>query len=138
MKRPAIKQACYAGRFIAGLLHGGFAYLPVMKQLFLLTTLLACYSLHATGNDSTRYYLLPDSVKAISFIADINITSVTGKKTLAGISATDIKLFFQSGKKGKELVFEFPSSAAVAATGMDIQKSKGQLKWKYDWKQNEI
>ena len=89
------------------------------------------------NNDSTVYYDLPDSVKAISIIADINIRSADAKKEVyAGIKTADVSLAFETDKKEKEVEFSFPSSAAVIATGINVDKEGDGLEWEYDWKFN--
>ena len=48
-----------------------------------------------------------------------------------------VKLSFESDKKEREIVFEFPSGADIMATGIGIKEEKGELSWKYNWSENE-
>jgi len=43
----------------------------------------------------------------------------------------------ESDKKEKEVVFEFPSSAAVMANGLAVKVETGELSWNYKWTENE-
>ena len=77
-------------------------------------TLLAFTFLNSFANskDSLIYYQLPDSVKAVSFLAEVSVGTITTKKEVfAGIKTDVVKLSLESDKKDKEIVFEFPSSA---------------------------
>jgi len=92
----------------------------------------------ASGKDSTINYNLPDSVKAVSFLAEISIGTITTKKEVfAGIKTDVVKLSLESDKKEKEIVFEFPSSATVMANGLAVKVEKGELSWNYNWMENE-
>ncbi len=110
-------------------------------RYFLLTIPAVLISLlvQATGKDSTVHYNLPDSVKAISFLATINVQGITAKKeAFAGIKTDLVKLALETDRNKKEVVFEFPSNATVKATGLTIKSDeKGELKWEYDWATNE-
>jgi FKBP-type peptidyl-prolyl cis-trans isomerase FkpA len=110
-----------------------------MKHLLLCT--LACLMLavtHAANKDSTISYTIPDSVKAISFLADINIQTVTGKKeTYAGIRTDLVTLAFEADKESKEIIFTFPKSAKVMVSGQGVDSEKGELEWDYNWNTNE-
>lgn len=93
---------------------------------------------YAAGKDSTIHYPLPDSVKAISFIADVNIRSATIKKLVAaGIRTEMVSLSLEGKKNKKNVVFDFPKSALVVARGLDMQLEKGELEWSYNWNTNE-
>ena len=100
--------------------------------------ILLSFTVYAGNKDSTVHYPLPDSVKAVSFLADIKIQSITGKKEVfAGIKTDMVQLVLEADKKQKEISFEFPKSATILATGIDVKKEKGELEWKYDWAVNE-
>ncbi len=90
---------------------------------------------NANTSDTTLHYNLPDTVKAIQFMAEMNIQSITGKKEVfAGIKTDVVSLSVEADRKGKEVVFEFPGSALVMATGLNVDTSeKGELEWDYDW-----
>lgn len=93
----------------------------------------------ADNKDSTFYYSLPDSVKAIRFMAEIKITAVNSKKEMfAGIQTDVVKLSLESDKKERAVVFEFPTSAPVMASGLHTDASeKGEIEWNYNWNIND-
>jgi FKBP-type peptidyl-prolyl cis-trans isomerase FkpA len=92
----------------------------------------------ANGKDSLIYYPLPDSVKAVSFLADISVSSLSTKKEVfAGIKTDVVKLSFESDKKEREIVFEFPSTATIMVSGIGVKTEKGELSLKYNWLENE-
>lgn len=91
----------------------------------------------ANNKDSLIYYPLPDSVKAVSFLAEISVGTITTKKEVfAGIKTDVVKLSLESDKKAREIVFEFPSAATVMANGLGVKNEKGELSWKYKWTEN--
>ena len=92
----------------------------------------------ANSKDSLIYYQLPDSVKTVSFLAEVSVGTITTKKEVfAGIKTDVVKLSLESDKKDKEIVFEFPSSASVVANGLGVKAEKGELSWNYNWMENE-
>jgi FKBP-type peptidyl-prolyl cis-trans isomerase len=92
----------------------------------------------ANNKDSVLYYSVPDSVKAVSFLADISIGTITTKKEVfAGIKTDVVKLSLESEKKQREIVFEFPSAATVMANGLGVKAEKGELSWKHAWEENK-
>ena len=92
----------------------------------------------ANSKDSLIYYQLPDSVKAVSFLAEVSVgTIATKKEVFAGIKTDVVKLSLESDKKEREIVFEFPSSAIVIANGLAVKAEKGVLSWNYNWMENE-
>ncbi len=108
-----------------------------MRYPLLIAFLIISNQLFAVSKDSILYYSLPDSVKAVSLIADINISSVNTKKEVyAGIKTFDVSLALEVDGKEKEVIFYFPSTASVIATGINVDKEKNKLEWEYDWKFN--
>ena len=103
--------------------------------------LLLCISTitNATVKDSTIVYPLPDSVKAVQFMAEINVTAInSNREAFAGIKTDMVKLSLESDKKGKEIVFEFPAYAKVMVAGLDTDASeKGEIGFNYNWSINE-
>jgi FKBP-type peptidyl-prolyl cis-trans isomerase len=89
----------------------------------------------ANSKDSLINYPLPDTVKAVSFLAVGTIT--TKKEVFAGIRTDVVKLSLETDKKEREIVFEFPSGATVMANGIGVKTEKGELSWKYNWIENE-
>ena len=118
--------------------------LMILKQLFMkqlisgITILFFAISSFANGKDSTIIYNLPDSVKAVSFLAEVSVGTITTKKEVfAGIKTDVVKLSLESDKKEREIVFEFPSSATVMANGLGVKVEKGEISWDYNWTENE-
>ena len=100
--------------------------------------LLAFFTSTAYDKDSVVYYPLPDSVKVVSFLAEVSVGTITTKKEVfAGIKTDVVKLSLESDKKVKEVVFEFPSSATVMANGLGVKVEKGEISWNYNWMENE-
>ncbi len=108
---------------------------------YLLPSLLFLISLSAKAidKDSTLYYPLPDSVKAVQFMAEIHVQAVnTKKEVFAGIKTDVVKLSLEADKKEREIVFEFPESARVMATGLQVDThEKGEISFHYNWALNE-
>lgn len=94
------------------------------------------FQARASANDSTIYYVLPDTVKAVSFIVELNPGSHSLKKEVhAGIRASGLSLVLEAEKKEKEVSFRFPENAKVIATGIGVEKDDDELEWEYDWKE---
>jgi len=110
-----------------------------MKRISTFVLLLLFFSnSFANNKDSLVYYSLPDSMKAVSFLVDISVGTISTKKEVfAGIKTDVVKLSLESDKKEREIVFEFPSSATVMANGLAVKVEKGELSWNYNWKENE-
>ncbi|HMK27942.1 MAG TPA: FKBP-type peptidyl-prolyl cis-trans isomerase [Chitinophagaceae bacterium] len=105
--------------------------LPVLSFLLII-------SAKATDKDSTVNYNLPDSVKAVQFMAEINVQSVTGNKEVAaGIRTDAVKLSLETDKKGREIAFEFPVSASIMANGLNTRIEKDEISLDYNWSFNE-
>jgi hypothetical protein len=89
----------------------------------------------AAGKDSVTLYALPDSVKAGAFISEVRVTAVTGKKEVrAGIQTSTVGLYLEAEKNEREVVFSFPSSARVIATGIGVEAERDEIEWEYQWK----
>ena len=110
-----------------------------MKPLLIASLFCISVSAKATGKDSTIIYNLPDSIKAVQVMAEINVQAITGKKEMfAGIKTDAVKLSLESDKNEKQIVFEFPKSAKVMATGLNVDADeKGEIEFKYNWSVNE-
>ena len=116
----------------------------ILKQLFMkqlisgVTGLFFAISSFANGKDSTIIYNLPDSVKAVSFLAEVSVGTITTKKEVfAGIKTDVVKLSLESDKKQREIVFEFPSAATTMVNGHGVKAERGELSWSYNWTENE-
>ncbi len=109
------------------------------KFIIILLTFIIAIPVLANDKDSTIYYSLPDSVKAVSFFATVQVKSVDNRKEIfAGIKTDLVKLSLEADKKVREVVFEFPENATVMATGREVAADeKGELEWNYSWSLNE-
>src|SRR5688500_3669723 len=94
---------------------------------------------HAGDRDSTVYYFLSDSIRAISFLADVKLQSFDPKKGIAtGIRTNMVSLMLESKKYKKQIVFGFPKSAKIMSYGSGIDMDeRGELQWDYNWNANE-
>lgn len=93
-----------------------------MKWLCLPAVFLFSLVAHADDSDSTIRYDLPDSVKAVQFIADVNIKNPgTSKGDLGGIQTDIVKLYFTGSGSNKTVAFLTP---------------KGVSSILYNWKEN--
>ena len=110
-----------------------------MKHFLILFLLVSSIcKANVSSEDSTIYYTLPDSVKAIQLIANVNVKSfVSGKEVFAGIATDRVQLLLHATRKKREVVFRFPSSAIVAAQGLQTGSSKGEFSWNLEWSNNE-
>ena len=109
------------------------------KWLFLF--LLLFYSLFsfASGKDSVIRYIIPDSLRAVSFMADVTVNAVlTKKEVFTGIRTDNVSLTLEADKNKRELVFSFPKTAAILATGLNVKSGeRGELEFDYNWKLNK-
>ncbi len=109
------------------------------KHICFFLLLLISTVTNATVKDSTILYYLPDSVKAVQFMAEINVTAINNKKeAFAGIKTDLVKLSLEADKKNRAIVFEFPANGKVMATGLHVDaKEKGEMEFDYNWSVNE-
>lgn len=105
-------------------------------RLLLILLCFHSFQIFAAGKDSTIYYNLPDSVRALSFIADVNIHSHGKKEVHAGLGIKHVKLLLEKEKNKGEVSFEFPSSAQVITKGLHVEMEKDELEWKFNWQLN--
>ncbi len=108
----------------------------LVRKTFVTFFLLASIAAKAGEKDSVVHYSLPDSVKAVQFMAGIKILSVSGEKELtAGIQTDAVKLFLKAGNNEKEIVFQFADTATIIANGLHTDtRKKGEIVWPYSWK----
>ncbi|MBL7731724.1 MAG: FKBP-type peptidyl-prolyl cis-trans isomerase [Chitinophagaceae bacterium] len=110
-----------------------------MKKILFLLLAFRFFTAHAGNKDSTVYYNLPDSVKAISFYTGIKVQQANGKGFFTtGIQTQSVGLYLQS-RKGKGIVqFTFPPYSAVVARGSNVDVwTKGTIDFPYNWKPGE-
>jgi hypothetical protein len=96
----------------------------------------------AGGKDSTIYYNLPDSVKAVQFMADITVNGADKKTRMAvGIKTNTVSLFIQKFPfgSGGRISFSCPSYSNLVATGTNTMydRKSQTIGWNYIWKLNE-
>ena len=106
-----------------------------MKKI-LLSSIVTISSLfaYAADTDSTIHFNLPDTVKAVQFLAEIRIDDVNSKKEVqAGIRTDLVKLSLEADKNEREIVFEFPGSSKIVATGINVETEDDELEWDYNW-----
>jgi FKBP-type peptidyl-prolyl cis-trans isomerase FkpA len=108
-----------------------------MKQLSTLIIATICtVAATALPKDSTIACTLPDSVKAMGFIATIYMQELKGKAS-AGIRTSEVTLAMGAGKKSRYVELLTPVNSTIIATGQQVKKqSDGALVWKTDWKEN--
>ncbi len=102
----------------------------------LLSFLLLLFSSHLFASDSAYQYILPDSVTATSMIAEVNVKSTGKKESFVGIQSKNIRLSLEADKKEREVSFEFPKSATIVTTGINVEKEEDELEWEFNWKNN--
>ena len=109
------------------------------KTLILVLPFFFFHSANANDKDSTVNYYLPDSVKAVQFMAEINVQSINGnKESFTGIKTDAVKLSLESDKKQRSIVFEFPESAQTIVAGLNTDAGeKGEIEFNYNWSVNE-
>jgi len=103
--------------------------LPILLSLFF-------FQSYAADTDSTITYHLPDSVRAVTFIADINISSTGNKEVYAGVGTKYVKLLLEKEKNKGGVSFEIPVSAKIVATGLHTKKGKDEIEWSFNWQLN--
>ena len=109
-----------------------------MKRFFTISFFCFIVIVSSSQTNNVINYSLPDSVKAISFLAEISVGPITTKKEqFIGIKTDIVKLSFESDKKEREIVFEFPKGSQIMANGLGIKTEKDELSWKFDWSGNE-
>lgn len=80
---------------------------------------------------------LYDSIKTTALLSEIRITNLHPRKeNKAGIRIDDVTLFLEADKKEREIGFEFPETATVLASGVDVETGKDELEWHYNWQLN--
>jgi FKBP-type peptidyl-prolyl cis-trans isomerase FkpA len=105
--------------------------LPVLSFLLFL-------SAKATDKDSTVYYNLSDSVKAVQFMAEINVHGLNRKKIFhTGIKTDIVSISFAAYKGEKIISFSFPGRLQVMASGQMVRlKHDGLIDFSYNWELN--
>jgi len=108
------------------------------NYLLVICLLLSAMLSKASDKDSTIVYQLPDTVKAVQFMVEFNIQSISGKKEIAiGISTDAVKLFIEQDRNEKEIELEFSGSAKIVATGIGTHTEKEEVSLPFDWSLHE-
>ncbi len=109
-----------------------------MKNKLILFFLCSNYLLNVSAQDFVTNFTLPDSVRAIQFMAEFNISSVPLKKEgFVGIKADGISLVLETEKGKNEFEFSYPGGSKIIVVGKTVDDEKDGLEWKYQWKLNE-
>lgn len=96
------------------------------KFLFLFLLAGIAFSAAAGDKDSTIYYPLPDSVKAVSLFAEINIAGGKDKNRFyAGISTDAVSLYLDEYKGHNHISFVSHGAGEIMVTGNDVITGKG-------------
>jgi FKBP-type peptidyl-prolyl cis-trans isomerase FkpA len=76
-------------------------------------------------------YTLPDSLRANAVFVKVNTQQVnTRKEVKAGVQTADVRLYIETNKKEKEIVFSFPETATIVAKGLHVEADgKAELEW---------
>ncbi len=109
-----------------------------MKYSFAFILLVTMVDVFGFVQDSSLNYTVPDSIKAVSFLSQINVKAIHPKKeNNIGIRADEFSLYMEADKKEREIELEFPNEAVVVAKGIDVKEEKGELVWSFNWNLNE-
>ena len=109
-----------------------------MKRLLTFVFLVFIFLNSYSQKEKLIDYPLPDSVRAVSFLANISVPPITtNKEVFAGIQTDVVKLSLESDRREREIVFEFPAGSQVVAKGIGTKTEKDELSWKYNWAEKE-
>lgn len=114
--------------------------LRAMKNyLALFLAFLIAFNSGATITDSTTVYPLPDSIKAVQFMAETKVSFDSDKREVqAGIQTDAVKLFLRSVKNEKAIVFHFPANAEVMVKGIKVtSRGENELIFSYPWSSDQ-
>lgn len=111
-----------------------------MKLFLIFSFLSVSIASIANKKDSTIYYSLPDSVKAVSFMAEISVTKMSKDCTI-GIKTDAVTLSFGKHNYGSSIWFTSSNyrTSGTIVRGINVfQDLKYEYpKFGYDWKKNE-
>lgn len=114
-----------------------------MKKLLSYLFVFFVYLISFAGTrDSVIYYSLPDSVKAISFMADLTVQDMPKRKyCVAGIKTDAVTLSLQKFPIGSSISFSADNSRDIpVAKGLNVRDPNLKfeyLQFSYDWKIGE-
>jgi len=106
-----------------------------MKQTVLILSLFSfCSIAQASDKDSTINYNLPDSVKAVTFLADIRVHSLNGNKSEnTGIKAGGFSVTLNADKKSRWISYSFPGIFISNGIGAVTEAKMNTIDWTYKW-----
>ncbi|WP_170234254.1 FKBP-type peptidyl-prolyl cis-trans isomerase [Segetibacter aerophilus] len=105
-------------------------------RLLTLFFLMISVATRAADTDSIIHYNLPDTVRAVGMVTDVNIHPTGTKETYAGIGTKFIRLLVRKEKNDSYVSFQFPFTANVLTKGAKVEMEKGELEWKFNWQFN--
>jgi hypothetical protein len=92
----------------------------------------------AADKDSVINYALPDSVRAVSFMAEINISSYNQKKNcFVGIKTDAVSLHLENLYRNRYVVFQGHGQNVVYGYGVGQDLKTQDIRFNYKWDVNE-
>jgi FKBP-type peptidyl-prolyl cis-trans isomerase FkpA len=107
-----------------------------MKRTLITILLFFSITSFAQIKDSIIYYSLPDSVKVVSFLAEIKINSYSKKMLFStGIVADSVSLAIQNFDGKIQISFDGPAALKNKITGLHVEQNIkfGEMMFKYNW-----
>ena len=110
-----------------------------MKRFLTFSFLLLTFFTSAAYNkDSVIYYQLPDSVKVVSFMAEIKVQSYDKKKFFsAGIQAETVSLSIQNYYGSRRINLSAYLNDNILGLNVKIDRKYQNMIFDYDWEINE-
>jgi hypothetical protein len=110
-----------------------------MKLFLTLTFFCASILANAAGKDSTINYSLPDSVKAIQFMAEVTVKNMNRPKRFrAGISTNVGQLYLSEYKGKRSISFEMHELSRTSSTGINVKDvGFGSFYYAYNWQEGK-
>jgi FKBP-type peptidyl-prolyl cis-trans isomerase FkpA len=109
-----------------------------MIKYTLVLSLLQLIYLHGNSQDIKADYILPDSIRAIAFYADVSIKNAAAKNTYAGIQANGFRLELAEKQKNRIVRLNFDKNAKSKLPATGVTEKRGIYSWKYNWKEDQI
>lgn len=115
-----------------------------MRRAFIFLTLLYIIRAEskASMKDTTIHYNLPDSIKAVQFMANAEIGSFGKNQKFfrAGIKTNSVSLYIDNYNKNPSVVFATTTAGERKAAGINVFRDLkyGFFTFHYNWKINEV
>ncbi|NOT50843.1 MAG: DUF3472 domain-containing protein [Chitinophagaceae bacterium] len=105
------------------------------KYLFVVLCVISFSSANAADKDSTVYYNLPDSIKAVQFMAEINIHDYDQRKNCFIGIKTDAVAISMVNRGGRfiEMTATVPHMNIVRGIGVGFELKYGDPRFGYNW-----